>query len=143
MNTLSFHYFWQVAESPWIFECSGEAFPRVIFSTRSGMGGGSRKLSFLKHVGRRAQFFSSLGPVKTKRKVTVTSFTGTVTSNPVSHCSYCSLSTSSSSGLWGSSLPTQPSSRPGPHTQGQIPGHFQTHKSATVLLTVSLDPPVV
>ena len=54
-------------------------------------GRGSRKLSF-KCVGRRAQFFSSLGPVETEKKVTVTSLTGTVNSNPVSHGpigSYC------------------------------------------------------
>lgn len=48
-------------------------------------GRGSWKLSS-KHVGRRVQFFSALGPVKTKRKVAVTSFTGTMNSNPVSCC---------------------------------------------------------
>ena len=61
---------------------------------------------------RTAQFFSTLGPVKTKRKVTVTSFTGIVTTNLVSHCSDGPFSTSSSAGSWGSSLPAHPSSRP-------------------------------
>lgn len=55
------------------------------------LGDGEVGNSF-KGVGRRAQFFSSLGPVETEKKVTVTSLTGTVNSNPMSHGpigSYC------------------------------------------------------
>lgn len=85
MNYPSFGYFWQAEGSPWISEWGGQAFPWVIFSHML-RDGGSRKLSFLNML---AQLFSSLGPGKTKRKVCVTSFTGTVSSNPVSHCSCC------------------------------------------------------
>lgn len=62
------------------FEWGGQAFPWVIFSHMPRDGGIGNSL--FKHVGRRAQFFGSLGPVKTKRKVTITSFTGTVNGNP-------------------------------------------------------------
>lgn len=79
-------------------------------------GWGSRKLSF-KCVGRRAQFFSSLGPVKTMKKVTVTSLTGTVNSDPVSHGSIVLLYKSCNSGTWSSSpLRAHSSCMPGPHT---------------------------
>lgn len=91
------------------FECGGET-SRVIFSMCSGTKvGGCRKL-FLKCAGQHNSL--ALGPVKTKRKVTVTSFTGIVTTNLVSHCSDGPFYTSSSPGSWGSSLPVHPSSRP-------------------------------
>lgn len=48
-----------------VSEGGGQAFPWVIFSHVLRDRGG-RKV-FFKHVGRRAQFFSSLGPVKTER----------------------------------------------------------------------------
>ena len=83
----------------------------VLRDEAAGGLGGCRKL-FFKMYCRTAQFFSTLGPVKTKRKVTVTSFTGIVTTNLVSHCSDGPFSTSSSAGSWGSSLPAHPSSRP-------------------------------
>lgn len=82
------------------------------------VAGGDVGNSFFTCTGRTAQFFSTLGPVKTKRKVTVTSFTGIVPTNLVSHCSDGPSSTSSSSGSWGSSLPAHPSSRP--DSQDQI-----------------------
>lgn len=86
-------------------------------------GQGSRKFSF-KRVGRRAQLFSSLGPVKTKKKVTITSLTGTVNSNPVSHGPIVLSYKSGSSGTWSCSpVPAHASCMPGPHTaRGRFPG---------------------
>lgn len=86
VNDLSFGYCWQAEESPWILTGVAKHFYGSSSPTCSGGRGGGRKLS-LKHVGRRTEFLGSLGPVKTKGKVT--SFTGTVKSDPVSQVPLC------------------------------------------------------
>lgn len=106
-----------------------QAFPWVIFSHVLRDRGGQKV--FFKHVGRRAKFFNSLGPVKTKREAMVNPTTGTGNGNPVSHVPIVLLS-----------LPSKPCallSQPFflhawlPHSQGPIPGHLQIHKLVTVL----------